>query len=240
MTIGWEHDEASFRAALDELAGLLAAPETLGSALGRVVDLACSAIGGCDLASVTWLDGEEPETIVCTNPLAEEIDRVQYANDSGPCLYAVRRREVVSVPSMAAGDSWLPVRERAISRGVRSSLSLPLVAGDVKLGALNLYSHDEDAFSALPTEAALLFATHATAAALSARAHDRTREVVKNLENALETRDVIGMAKGVIMSNEKVTPDEAFAILRDASQHRNVKVRDLAAEVVATGVTPRR
>ena len=61
---------------------------------------------------------------------------------------------------------------------------------------------------------------------------------MQHLETALETRDVIRMAKGIIMVNERITPDAAFEVLRPASQARNVKLRDLAGEVAETGLTP--
>jgi GAF domain-containing protein len=238
MTIGWEHEDGSFRASLDELTALLVAEERLETVLHRVVELACSGIGACDVASVTDMTRVEPETIVSSDAIAVQIDQVQYEHDSGPCLYASRRREAVSVPSMSDGDSWQPFRDAAIGRGVHSSFSLPLAAGEVNLGALNLYSRQEHGFNSVPPDAALVFAAQAAAAVWNARTHERTREMVTGLEQALESRDVIGVAKGVIMANEKMTQDEAFKILIAASQNRNVKIRDLAVEVAETGTTP--
>src|SRR5436190_21144789 len=103
MTIGWPEHEASFRESLAELVDLLVVEETLPAVLQRVVGLACSGIGECDLASVTAMKEREFETIVYTDPVAEAIDQVQYAADSGPCVYAFRRSEPASVPSMADG-----------------------------------------------------------------------------------------------------------------------------------------
>jgi AmiR/NasT family two-component response regulator len=54
------------------------------------------------------------------------------------------------------------------------------------------------------------------------------------LEEALESRGVIEQAKGILMEREHCTPDEAFEMLRTASQHLNKKVRDIAAEIVAS------
>ena len=51
---------------------------------------------------------------------------------------------------------------------------------------------------------------------------------------AVKTRDLIGQAKGMLMATEQVDADEAFAILVRASQRENVKVRDIAARLVAT------
>jgi GAF domain-containing protein len=231
-------DDSSFRASLTELTALLVAEESLEVVLQRVVDLACGSIGACDLASVTTIRDQEAQTLVCTDPVADEIDQAQYEHDSGPCLYALRRGEIVSLPSMVADDRWTPFREVALRHGVHSSFSLPMTAGDQSVGVLNLYSRENNGFDSVPSDAALLFASQAAAALWNARAHEQTRTVIQNLEAALETRDVIGTARGIVMANEHLTADNAMELLRTVSQHRNVKLRNLAADVVASGRTP--
>ena len=196
MTVGGEADVfAAFRASLDELTALLVTEEPLETVLRRVASLACHGLGACDFASVTDTTQAEPTTIIATDPVADQIDQVQYQNDSGPCLYASRRREAVSIPSMSDGESWRAVRDIAISCGVLSSFSLPLAAGDVNLGALNLYSREDHGFDSVAPYAALLFAAQAAAAVWNARTHERTRGMLTNLEKALEARDTIGVVK---------------------------------------------
>jgi hypothetical protein len=56
-----------------------------------------------------------------------------------------------------------------------------------------------------------------------------------HLEVALGTNRRIGIAVGILMCRLRVTEDGAFAVLCTHSQDRNVKVRDLAEEVVYTG-----
>jgi len=58
---------------------------------------------------------------------------------------------------------------------------------------------------------------------------------VEHLRRALASRDVIGQAKGVLMERFKITADEAFGLLVQASQHRNVRVAELAFELAETG-----
>ena len=236
MIVDWDDVLA---ASVDELASLLVAQEPLEAVLDRVVQSACASIPACDHASVTLMDERAPSTIVSTDPVAEMLDNAQYASDSGPCLYAFEHREPVSIPSLRADDRWPEFRAVALSHDVHSSLSLPLAAGTANVGALNLYSGGEHGFDTTPPREALLFASHAAAAVWSARAHAQARDVMRHLETALETREMIGMAKGIIMANERVHADDAFEILRTASQHRNRKLRDIADEVVATGETPR-
>lgn len=63
------------------------------------------------------------------------------------------------------------------------------------------------------------------------------RDQVEQLELALRTSRTIGAAIGIIMSSRSATQDEAFAVLRSASQHTNRKLRDLAADIVHAGST---
>ena len=239
MAIDWSHDDSpGLRAAFDELTELLVREESLETVLQRVVALARSGIGACDLASVTYMHDGPPSTIVCTDSAAEEIDQAQYDHDAGPCLEAFRTRQLVSVPSMADDDRWPAFRGAALSHGVQSSLSLPLASGNADVGALNLYGRVDHAFNSVAPNDAVLFAKQAAAAIWATRTLGNVRDLVANLEVAIQTRDMIGMAKGVIMVNEKVTPDEAFKFLQAASQQRNIKLRDIAAQVVATGTTP--
>lgn len=64
------------------------------------------------------------------------------------------------------------------------------------------------------------------------------RAKVTNLEVALSTSRLIGQAVGIVMAQRKISEDEAFGLLREASQRLRRKVRDIAAEVVLTGEIP--
>ena len=64
---------------------------------------------------------------------------------------------------------------------------------------------------------------------------ERLTELLAGLEVALLTRDIIGQAKGILMERYRITADEAFELLRTASQHKNRKLRDLAEELASTG-----
>lgn len=219
------------------LGSVLLAGETLDATLTRVVNLACRGIGSCDFASVTSFDRSAPRTLVSNDPIADEIDGAQYEDASGPCFDAFREQRAVSIPSIADGDGWMQFRDRARANGVRSALALPMRAGDV-VCVLNLYGRDEGAFDGIAPESALLIADQAGVAVANTRTYHETRELVTHLESALETRDVIGQAQGIVMANEKVGAAEAFSILRRASQRRNVKLRDIAVEIIESGVTP--
>jgi len=62
--------------------------------------------------------------------------------------------------------------------------------------------------------------------------------VAENLQRAMEFRSVIEQAKGILMERHKLTADQAFRLLAEASMHTNRRVRDLALNLVLTGELP--
>jgi hypothetical protein len=99
------------------------------------------------------------------------------------------------------------------------------------LAGLNLYSSRRAGFGDESRRIGELFAAHA-AVALAAV------EQSQQLHHALDTRDVIGMAKGILIERFKVTPDGAFQMLVHASQQHNMKLNQVADLVVRTGESP--
>ena len=221
--------------AIRVLSRLVLAEETLEATLSRVAGLACRTLDACDMASVTLINDGRPSTPVQTDPAAGDLDSAQYRSEKGPCLEAYSVRHVVrgTVPDCA--ERWPEFNTAAAKVGVRSVLAVPLVASDRPLGALNLYSKTAQSYDETDEETAALFSEQAAVACANAEVYWRTYSLTEHLREALESRDVIGQAKGILMARRGCTPDGAFEALRKVSQHRNVKVRDIAEQVVYLG-----
>jgi AmiR/NasT family two-component response regulator len=58
------------------------------------------------------------------------------------------------------------------------------------------------------------------------------------LRQAMGTRETIGQAVGILVERYKVTPTQGFALLVRTSQHRNIKLRDVATKLIETGEDP--
>ncbi len=217
---------------LAALSRLLVGEESLEATLGRVADLARRTLGGCDVAGVTLLKDGGPTTAACTEETARDIDSAQYQSGAGPCLEAYRQQQVFRVDSMDDEVRWPEFCARALSHGVHSSLSIPLVVNGDGLGGLNLYSRSRDGFSTEDQELGLLLAGQAAVALANAQVYWGAYALTKQLEEALASRDLIGQAKGVIMSQRGDDDDVAFDVLRRASQRENRKLRDVAQDVV--------
>jgi GAF domain-containing protein len=221
--------------AVRSLSRLLLSEETLEATHGRVASLACRTLPPCDLASVTMINDGRPSTPVHTDPLAGDLDSVQYRSRRGPCLEAYQAGKVVREKISQNADRWPEFSTIAANAGVHSVLAVPLVASEQPFGALNLYSKSPGGYDEAAEETAVLFSEQAAVACANAEVYWRTYTLTEHLREALESRDVIGQAKGILMARHALTPDAAFEALRKASQHRNIKLRDIAEQVVYLG-----
>jgi GAF domain-containing protein len=220
----------SFPAALRELASR----EDVDDTLQFAVDLAISQIAGCDVADIMFIRAGGVTTPVSTDPLALSLDRVQAATDQGPCLQAGRDQTTIVFEDLGTDPRWPAFAPRAVKLGIRSAASHPLFLhrnqGD-RMGVLNLYGHRPGAFDEQAVERGEIFAAQCAAALAGAIARE-------GLQAALESRDVIGQAKGILMERHRISASEAFDRIRVASQQLNVKARDVAEHVAATGQLP--
>ena len=210
-----------------DVARVLVAEDDVEATLKKITTLAVETIDGCHHAGVSLVQGRKISTPAASDDVPVQVDAIQYETDQGPCLDAIREHETFRIDDLGAEDRWPKFSKRAAEEtGVASMLSFRLFAEEDTLGALNLYSKQRGAFDDEALAVGSVFATHA-AVALAGAQHD------EHLQNALQTRDVIGQAKGILMAQQDVSADEAFDILRRASQRMNIKLRELAERVAS-------
>lgn len=220
------------------LSGLLLDEETVESTLQQIAALPVRLLQHCDAVGVSLVAEDHIETTVATDRIAQEVDELQYSTREGPCLDSIRERTVVRIDSMAGERRWPAYVPQATAKGVRSSLSLPLEVREQALGALNCYSRRAHAFAETDLDLVRLFASHAAIALANSQIYARSVQLGKQLLRALESRDVIGQAKGVLMERHHQSPAQAFETLVRASQRSNEKLRDLSQQVIASALEP--
>lgn len=221
---------------IDEL--LTGQPE-VEEVLRRVLELAVRVIGKADGASITLFKGDmQPFTMVATDDWVEAIDQRQYETQQGPCIeVAATSAPTSGSADLAASTSWPVFGRVAVDYGVRSLLAAGLsphpdpTEPKSPPGALNLYSRSAFAFTGEDREEALLLAAIAAIGVQLAAARANT----SRLYEALSTRDVIGQAKGILMERHGISEEQAFNVLRRASNDLNIKLRDVAAEIAGGG-----
>ena len=210
---------------------------SVGETLARLIELAVSTIDGCDYAGIFVSEGGVISTPYSTDTLVVELDGFQQSTGEGPCLDAVSRGAAFYADDLSEDPRWPRFGPAATAIGVRSLLALPLRVNETP-GALNLYSRFAGAFGVIDRGKGSLLAAVAGVAFTAARSHEDEERRTANFQAALATREMIGQAQGILMERERITAAEAFDILRRASQHLNVKLRDIAQNVVDTGERP--
>jgi transcriptional regulator with GAF, ATPase, and Fis domain len=201
-------------------------------AFAAVAHTALARVPAADWTSITRGRHGSFETVAATDPTAVEVDSIQYELGSGPCVDAVLQDTVFRTGDLRADPRWPKFGHLAADAGVHSMLSFRLFLDeDDLIAGLNFYSTRKDAFDEDAQTIGTLLATHG-ALAISAAA---AREQAAQLQQALITSRNIGMAMGVLMAQHKISRNEAFDLLRMASQHANRKLADIALDVADTG-----
>jgi GAF domain-containing protein len=228
-------------AALRALSGFLFSDVGLGDTLLRVAEITTQALPAAGMAGIAMLDEfGKVRTGVYTDPLSPELDSAQYESGRGPCLDAWRQGRIVRIDDMnqAKGD-YPEFAAAALDHGVLSTLSLPMVAGDEGIGALNLYAREPGGFGEADEDLGLELAGAAAIVLSNAHAYWTAVELGEGLSEAMKSRAVIEQAKGMLMaSSPDLDPEAAFDLLRRASQRENVKLRDIAQRIVDRRVPP--
>ena len=204
----------------------------------RIVAAAMHTVPGCNHAGISVVHRHgRIDTTAASDDVAAAVDAIQYELGQGPCLETIRDHESYVICDLTTEDRWPSFSRRVVEEtGVRSLLSFRLFVGDDTLGALNLYSRQVNAFDQDARAVGAILAAHAAVAMSTVR----ERERAEHLARAVESNREIGMAMGVVMASGLQTPEQAFDMLRRASQRLNVKLRDIATAVVETGELPER
>lgn len=209
-----------------------------------VAEVAVRHIPGARWASITRASGDRFWTEVATHEEARRADEVQYAFASGPCVDAIRDDSVHQLADVRHAESarqWPDFARRAgTDLGVGSVASCSMVVlgadddHDHAPSSLNVYSDLPKAFDDTAVRYVETLARYGEFLALVT--DDRYR--IHHLRQALVSNREIGIAIGMLMARHQVTREQAFGLLRVASQHSNRKLRDIAADVAGTGALP--
>lgn len=201
-------------------------PGDLDSTLSRITSAAVELIPQVAYASITVRHGDERlETVTTTDETLKELDARQYALREGPCYDAATDRGYVVSSDLAEDPRFTNYGPFAVELGIRSQAAFRLFERNGVQGALNVYAGEPGAFDDLRPLSGLF---QSQAAVAIAYAYE-----VSTLSEAVRTRTTIGEAMGIVMERYQLNDERAFAFLTRLSQHRNIKLRLIAEEIVA-------
>jgi hypothetical protein len=228
------------RAALDVLLAMARAdlsphlsggrePEQL---VARVVQLARELIPGADCCGLAIVRPERTVQTVQGGELARACDSMQAGTGEGPAFTVTASAGSLGIPDTETEPRWPRFAAAARAAGIRSLVAIDLPAGPQLRAVLTVYARRACAFGDSVELVLPVFASRASLAL--ARAEDLT-----NLRQALHSRELVGQAIGILMERHRWTAPTAFEQLVAASQAQHRKLRDIAAELIETGLEPR-
>lgn len=224
--------------ALTHLHEAVTGEESLDDALTRVAETAARAMPDADAVTVSVVTSEHPRTAAATDPDLVKLVEVQYEAGRGPSLESARELVPVRAVIGEHREQWPEFEAAALAAGVCAYLSVPVVlpeSNDAEvrhIGTLTVYSYTATAFDPFDEGLMRLLTSAASATITNAQRWAHSRDKVKHLERAIESRAVIDQAKGVLMAVHACSADEAFRTLVEQSQRANTKLRDVAAQLL--------
>ena len=207
------------------------AAEDVVDTMDVAVDYVMRMLPNVTSASVTLVAGEHAATPVHRGEVALGLDKAQYDLDQGPCLDAATETEFVHSSNLSREYRWPQWTTLAIEADIGSVACYRLFSNNDRIGALNLYATQPNAFPGDCLDLGLRLSAQISAA-LTAKIHDEATS------RALTSRTEIGQAEGILMERLGLTADQAFEVLSQLSQHQNRKLRDIASDIARTGEIP--
>ena len=205
----------------------------------RCVDVLDVAAAGLMLASPEG----ELRVMASSSDTVHVLELLELEASEGPCVDCYRTGEpVVNQSLRTAHHRWPAFARRAVDAGFLSAHAIPMRLRGSVIGALNLFRIDEGEMRDVDVVSAQALADVATIGILQHRAVRETSIVNEQLVHALTSRVVIEQAKGVLAERSHLDVEQAFLLLRDHARSHNVKLIDVAHEVVEgrlTELTPR-
>jgi GAF domain-containing protein len=176
------------------------------------------------------------QLVAASTEQARVAELFQIQNDEGPCLDSYRTGQPVIVGDIAAADAaarWPRFAAAAREMGFAAVHAIPMRLRDQVIGTLNLFGTAPDGLDPAVARAARALVDIATIGILQERASREQGIVSGQLQVALNSRVIIEQAKGILAERMRVTPDQAFTVLRAYSRNHNYPLTQLAADVIS-------
>ncbi len=211
------------------LAQVVYATDDFKRVYDAIVHAAPRLVEGCDHASLMLRQDGKFVTVAASDSTAQQVDDLERQIGEGPCLDAIVDEAVYHDADLTDGCPWPRLAEQVLTQTpVRGMAGFRLVAGQQKTGALNLFSDTAGGLTAKAVDQGIVLASFITVALVASQ----ERQNAQTLKAGLESNREIGKAMGLMMAFHKITDDEAFAMLRSASQDLNLKLAEVARQVV--------
>jgi GAF domain-containing protein len=196
---------------------------------------ACVDLAGADEAGLLLMDREGKLGIAATTSESTHlVELLQLQTQEGPCLDAFRSGEPVRTGYLASTEAareWPEFARQATAAGFHSVVAVPMRLQEKILGSLNLFRFHPGEVSDREIKAAQTLADLASVAIIQDRVVDSAREVIDQLQNALDSRVSIEQAKGILAERAKLDLNDAFERIRAYARSNNLRLSEVSARI---------
>ncbi len=200
-------------------------------ALRQVVQRTLDVVPGAESVLATLSPPRDEPTVIPSDEAARDLYAAQVAAAQGPTLDALAQLSIVRADDLTSDPRYPVLAPACVDLGIVSAIAFPVIVDDNNAGSItvlarsigSLTEHAEQTGAPLAAVAGLVIARIG---------------IAMSFAEAMDSRDVIGQAKGILMERHKIGADDAFDRLRILSQHHNRRLRDIAEDIASTGEEP--
>jgi putative methionine-R-sulfoxide reductase with GAF domain len=220
-------------ATLGRIRGLVLTQETVQHAVHMLAQVAQEATPNAFGAGVSLIHEAQRVSVGSTDALVRTADDLQYSIGEGPCLTAWSARIAVTIEDTASDERFPEWSAAAAAAGIRSCSSVPLLRGRDAIGAMKVYSTVPAAFDDADRTRLRSLSVAASALLGHVQTTDTSTRISSELRESLRSRDVVGLAKGILMEREGLTEAQALAALTHRARSTGVTFRQITADIVS-------
>ncbi len=160
------------------------------------------------------------------------LEDLQIEHGQGPCIEAFDTKQLVGTQDLEAEQRWPGFSAAAVARDVRAVLASPLPYNQDAVGVVAVLSEQRRPWSAEGELALLAFTDLAALLIASMMQGEQHSLLTQQLQGALDSRQVIEQAKGVLMGTKGISARAAYDELRAQARAERRKLAAVCAEII--------
>src|SRR6201992_1403011 len=227
------------RHALVQLGRLPFGERRVEDAIREIVETT-HAMFAVDGAGLMLCDADQHlRSVAASDDRFAHLEELQVRHQEGPCIEAFDTKELVSATDLGESGRWPLFSQAAVERDIRAVLASPLPYNQDAVGVVAVLSERSRPWSPANELALLAFTDLAALLIASIMQGEQQSELAGQLQGALNSRQVIEQAKGVLMGTQGISARTAYQQLRAEARSQRRKLATVCADVVADAARQR-
>ena len=215
-----------------EFTGTIINPFDLDELLYRLMDHATEVVDVAGAGVMLADDDGELGFVAASQEQVVEAEQHQARLQTGACFHAYMVNDIVVVEDLAAERRWPDYARHVLDLGLRSVLGVPMNAFGQTIGVINFYRSHASSWSEEDVGVAEIITAMGAGYILNANQLRAQHAFGEQLRSAVDSRDLIGQAKGILMVRDNVDADAALALLRRRADEQGLTLRELSRKLV--------